>query len=186
MNELVAILRQFLQGLRLWVTVTPWEQAIRVRLGKSVTLLGPGVHAKVPLLDMIYLQSVRLRMTDLQRQTITSRDGKTITVSGAIGYEIQSILELYRTLHHAEDTIANFARAEIAEYIGRNDAAQCKPTAIEAHLKTLEFSKYGLGNVRIYLTEFAVVRSIRLIGDYAYGSWGAKLSTDSTHNRTPT
>lgn len=185
MNELIAAVRQLLLGLRLWVTVTPWEQAIRVRLGRKVTLLEAGIHLKIPLLDMIYLQSVRMRITELQRQTVTSQDGHTITTSGCLGYSVLDIAMLYKTLHHPDDTITNLARAAIAQYISTHPIAECRPAAIEENLKALDFSAYGISAAHIYVTEFVVVRTYRVIGDYSYGSSGAKLSTDSLYTRTP-
>jgi regulator of protease activity HflC (stomatin/prohibitin superfamily) len=184
MNELIAALRQFLQGLRLWITVTPWEQAIRVRMGKHVKLLGPGVHTKIPFLDLIYLQSTRMRISDLPRQTLTTQDGKSITLAGQLGYEISNLQKLYCTLHHAEDTITGLSRAEIATFVSDHKMEECTQTNIECVIEKLDLSRYGLSNVELRIIDFAVVRTYRLIGDYACGTWGSKLSTDTLHSRT--
>jgi hypothetical protein len=49
-----------LKGLLVWwVTVAPWERALRVRLGKRVTLLGPGVHLRIPVADRVFGDSGR-------------------------------------------------------------------------------------------------------------------------------
>lgn len=181
MNELLSALRQFLQGLRLWLTVAPWEQALRVRLGKHVTLLRAGVHLKIPLVDVIYVQSVRARVSDFGRQTVTTSDGKAITFAGAVGYEIADLLLLYQSLHHAEDTLRNLARAAIADHVSRSPACECAPDVVveRATQKTAgQFAQYGLGGVCLYITEFALVRTYRVIGDYSGGFYGTALATD--------
>jgi hypothetical protein len=97
-------------------------------------------------------------------------DGKTVTLSGAIGYVIEDIGKLYTTLHHAEDTIANMAMVAIAQYVSTHEIDVCHPDQIVAYLReTLDFGKFGLGEVTAYLTDFSVVRTYRLIGDVQYG-----------------
>jgi hypothetical protein len=185
MNEFIGLVRQFLLGFRLWVTVTPWEQAIRVRLGRHLKLLRPGVHLKIPLLDLVYLQSVRMRVTQLPRQTIISKDNHTITLTAAIGYEICDIGMLYKTLHHPEDTISNLAQAAIVRYVSTHPLSECMPLAIEAELKAMDLACYGLHSAEIFINDFAVARTYRVIGDYGNYAWGAKLSTDALHERAP-
>lgn len=180
----MTILRQFIQGLRLWVTVTPWEQAIRVRYGKRLTLLNAGMHFKLPVFDMIYLQSVRLRVSNIPKQVVTSLDGRTISISCSLGYTITDISLLYKTLHHPEDTLANLCRSSISSYVAEHHLDYCTPSEIENSI-VLDFSKYGLSCTKLYINEFAVTRTYRLIGDYSDYQWGSKLSTDALHNRTP-
>jgi len=185
MNELIATLRQILLSLRLWVTVTPWEQAIRVRLGRSVKLLNAGVHFKIPLIDLIYLQSVRMRIAQLPRQTLETADGRVISLVCSIGYSIADIALLYKTLNHAEDTISNLAQAAIAAHISKSQCSACTPVAIQEALKnSLPLDQYGLSGVEIYVTECAVARTYRVLGDYSNYSWGSKLATDQMHDRS--
>lgn len=185
MNEFIAALRQFLMGIRLWVTVTPWEQAIRVRAGKRVELLGAGVHVKIPLLDIVYLQSVRTRFSTCARQAVTTKDGRTLIVVGNIGYSIGDVLVLYKTLHHAEDTICNLVQSAIAIHVSTSDSSVCTPIEIQKALKsTVDLTNYGLRDVEVLITECVISRTYRLLGDYASGGWGPRLSTDEMHTRT--
>lgn len=188
MSEFFAALRQFLLGLRPWVVVAPWEQALRVRAGKHVQLLGSGFHVKLPVLDMMYLQTVRLRVCNFGygRQTVTTKDGVTVTFSGAIGYGILDLEKLYRTLHHAEDTLQSLARGMIAEYVNTHFAEACAPARITKRVGAdlaRRFKQYGLDQVCLYLTDYAVVRTYRIIGDNGpYGS-GSSLDTSTPLTR---
>jgi hypothetical protein len=184
MNELLQSVLQFLRNLQLWIIVSPWEQALRVRAGKHVKLLGAGIHWKIPFLDSFYLQSVRLRISTLGRQTISSRDRQTFTLAAAMGYAIDDIQQLYNTLHHAEDTLVSLARTAIADYITLHDGADCQPPTIEkAATGTLDFKYYGLKDVRVYITEFASVRTFRLIGDASETRWQPALITDQAYGK---
>ncbi len=175
-------LRQFFRALQIWITIAPWEQGLRVRLGKHVRLLHAGVHLKIPIIDVLYIQTVRTRISSLGRQIATTSDGKAITLSGSIGYAISDIETLYRSMHHAEDTIQALARARIASYISRNVAEHCHPSEMERPVSSAlaeELNQYGICEVKVYITEFAVVRTYRLIGDYTgNGVYGSPLMTD--------
>jgi hypothetical protein len=148
-------------------------------------LLHAGIHLKLPLLDLVYLQSIRMRVTELPRQTVMSADQHTISLTGALGYEIRDIGTLYKTLSHPEDTIINLAQAAIARYVSAHPLAECLPPRIEAELQGLNLSMYGLATTEMFVKDFAVARTYRIIGDYSNYMWGSKLSTDAVHERNP-
>ena len=51
------------------VIVAPWEQALRIRLGKRVKLCKAGCYLRIPFIDRIYRQSIRRRLSYFQTQT---------------------------------------------------------------------------------------------------------------------
>lgn len=185
MNGLFDSIKQFVQAFRVWLIVAPWEQALRVRFGKQVRLWGPGLHWKLPFIDTVYVQSVRMRIVMLDRQTVSSRDGKTITLAGSIGYCIDDIGKLYQTLHQADATIRSLAMVAIAQYVSTHEFAECVPAKIVGHLDTAtDYASYGLGQIRINLTDFVVVKTYRLIGDQLGYHYGRGLDTETAHGES--
>jgi hypothetical protein len=177
-NTLISLVQQFFRLFVWWVMVAPWEQAIRVRAGKWVTLLGPGPHWKIPVLDKAYVQSIRRRMVNLNMQTLTTTDGKTVTVSGALGYRITDLLKLYQTLHHAEETLRTLALGEIANFVQSHAISDVTPIAIlKAVPSALRLDRFGLGDGEIRITSFAVIRAHRLIMDQMWGGDSDRLNT---------
>lgn len=189
MNTFKAVLDQILNLFKWFVTVAPWEQALRVRLGKNITLLDAGVWVRIPFADRLYRQSIRKRFSTIPTQTLTTLDGKTITVSGQVGYSISNIEMLYNTLHHPEDAIQSEIQLLVTKFIVTHTLAECTPSGIESFVEEkLDLAKYGLSNVEYYLTDYAVVKTYRIIQgfpkDYTYG--GDNLNTDkedSNHNQ---
>lgn len=175
-NSFWSLLDRFLGLFTWWVTVTPWEQALRVRLGKRVTRLVPGIHLKIPVIDAIYKQSVRLRSACLPVQTITTSDGKTITLAAVLNYEIRDIELLYMTLHHAEDTLRNLATGAIAAYVRSRPLSECGPEDIVVGVG-LDLDRYGIETAGIQVIDYAVVRTYRLIMDSKWGGHGDPLDT---------
>lgn len=184
MNDVLSLLRQFFGKFQLWVIVVPWQQAIRVRLGRHTTLLCAGIHVKVPFADAVYMQTTRMRTCPLGRQTVTNTDGQTITFSASVGYAIGNILKLYESLHHAEDYVASLARAVVAQYISTHPSSECTPSMIEqAVTQQLDLSPFGLTDARLFLGDYAVVRTYRIVGDYN-GFFSGGMPLDTTRSLT--
>lgn len=172
LNTIAGLIQQFFRLFIWWVFVSPWERAVRVRSGKHVSLLMPGAHWRVPVLDKIFLQTIRRRTTMLNVQTLATKSGKTVTLSGVLTYRIDDLLLLYQTLHHAEDTLRNDAMAIIADHVYGADDDTCSPTQIQAAIGdsvASAFQKYGIAEAQIRITSFCFVKTFRIIQD---GQWG--------------
>lgn len=171
MNSLWELLRRFGELFVWWTVVQPWEGAIRVRFGKRVRTLAPGVHLRIPYADSVYRQTVRLRLCMMGIQTLSTSDGKTITLAASLGYRIADVWKLYNTLHHAEATIQNLAMGEIARFVQGRTLAECGPAAIEKAVSSaLSLDQYGISADGIRLLDFAVVKTYRLINEQRYGT----------------
>ena len=164
------------------VVVTPWEQVVRVRAGRRVRVLGAGMYLRIPFVDRLYRQSTRRRLSIIPAQTVTTKDGKAITIGAAVGYSITDLLQLYESIHDAADTIECEVSAVASEYFATHTFAECTPTAVAQHMRsTLDLSRYGLGDTEFHITNFAAVRTLRVItGDIRSWSQGAMLNTSES------
>lgn len=167
MNWILDLLKAFWRLLIWWVVVEPWDQGLRVRLGTRRQVLTPGVHFRIPYLDRVYKQSVRLRWAPLPTQTVTTRDGYTITLCGQLGYEIRDIERLYNTLNNAENGIRALAQGAISQYVHTHELNECAPAAVEAGaLASVDLQRYGMVACQLQLTTFCRVKSYRFITDH--------------------
>lgn len=161
-QQFKALLKDLFQW---WITIVPWEQGIRVRFGKHVKLLPTGIYLKLPMFDTVYVQAIRVRAQVIVGQTISSKDGKAISLASALQYEIIDLLKLYKTLHNAHDTIELLTQGIISSFINRHFINEIEPTDIEEHvLENIDLSMYGLKVHGFKITDFAVVKTFRLIG----------------------
>ena len=179
METFTIFLRQIAQVFAWWVMVAPWEQAIRVRAGKRVRLLGAGCHLRVPFLDVVHVQSVRLRVAHLPMQTVMTKDRKALTVAGSLGYAIHDIKLLYETLHHGQDTLTNLATMALAEQAALLVADELTPHGLsQVATESVGFERFGLSDVKIRITDFAFLRTYRLVSDARWGGHGDALNTE--------
>lgn len=147
-----------------WVIVAPWEQIVRVRLGKHMKVFGGGIHFKIPVLDMIYRQTIRRRVMSTFPQVISTRDRKVITVAGQIAYHIADLKTLYQTLHNAPDVLNGETRAAISEFIMHRKSEEITTEDLQSFVREhIDFDRYGIGGVDFFVTNFAIVRTHRFI-----------------------
>lgn len=178
MNQVQQFFEYIFNAVKIWIIVQPWETGLRVRNGKTIKVLDKGIYFRIPYFDSLYIQENRLRVASMPVQTLTSKDLQTITMNGAIGYTISDIKTLYHTLFHPETTIANLTMSEVAEFIFNNKLADITPSEIEnAVLKKLNADNYGLDFEYFRITNFAVVRSYRLIQDQSWISEGLTMNS---------
>lgn len=169
MGQIQEFINYILQSVKIWIIVQPWETGLIVRSGKRIKKVSRGIYFKIPYFDSVYIQESRLRVLPLPIQTLTTKDLKTITLNGAVGYSIESVETLYQTLYHPETTISNIVMSEISDFIYSKHLKEITPNEIQDTVfKKLSAHQYGLRFEYFKLTNFAVVRTYRLIQDQSW------------------
>lgn len=158
-----------------WIIVMPWEQGLRIRLGKYENLLEKGVYLKLPIIDQVYIQTTRLRIKSMPLQTLTTRDGVTISLLGSIGYSIVDIRKLYYTLYQPDGTLMNMVMSCISEYVATHDIKDCSPERIEKNIIIPSPEQYGISDLSVKILGYAIVKTYRLIQDGHYFDEGMRL-----------
>lgn len=171
MNQIKDFLDYIFKTIRFWIIIQPWESGLRVRKGKTVKKLNPGIHFKIPYLDSIYVQENRLRIVEMSMQTLTTKDGKTITIEGAIGYKISDLNRLYETLYQPELAIMGLTKSFIATTISSTPFDNIKIIDIEVLvLGELQKCDYGLEFEYFKILNFCHVKTFRLLQDQSWSS----------------
>lgn len=147
-----------------WVVVAPWESGLRVRLGKRADVLAPGPHFRIPFLDRVYVHSVRLRIISEDGQTMTTADGRVVTLNIAVQYAIADIQRLYNSVANPETTLLQLAQGAVAECIAETPSDGLTARLVEERISAaLPGAEWGLGSVRVLVTTFAFVKTYRLL-----------------------
>ncbi len=165
-------LRSIFLGMKFWFTVMPWEKGVRVRLGKNTALKEPGVHLRIPWADEVVIVNTRLRVTASSSMTVTSSDGKAVTTAVLVGFRIVAPLDAMMAFKDPEVTCMAIVQTAVTKYVARHGAAEIKMDALEAEaLKHLEQFSKGIEFAFVQVTEFAIVRTYRILQD----SWKPAL-----------
>ena len=176
MNQVQQFFEYVLNAVKVWIIVQPWEVGLRIRCGKTIKNLDKGIYFRLPYFDSVYIQESRLRVISLATQTITTLNGQTITLNGAIGYSLIDINKLYDTLFHPETTVSNITMSNISTFICSREHEDIKVDMLEKHiLAELKKLDYGLDFSYFKVTNFAIVRTYRLIQDQNWFSEGLEM-----------
>lgn len=177
MNYLRETLEYLSKLFQWWVIVEPWEAGLRVRFGKHIKVMSAGTFFRIPFFDAVYIQEVRMRMYSMNPQTVTSKDGHTITIVASVGYSISDILTLYESISQPDSTIGNTVLGTISDYVTKNTIQDCGPTKIEQEVSNkLSELSYGIKFEQVRITGYAIVKTYRLIQDGSYVNDGVQLT----------
>ncbi len=161
---LTTLVQSIGKPLQWWIVIALWEQGLRVRLGKTATLLRPGVHFRIPFLDRVFVQSIRCRTLVQTSQTVTTLDKRTVTFTLAVDYYIVDIRRLFNTLSSPEITIMTRACGTVANFIATQNRIDLGPAKIgEVATNSIETKNWGIGGVKATVTSFAEARVYRLL-----------------------
>lgn len=173
------ILQLIRQAFTWFVMVSPWEKGVRVRAGKHMREMQPGIHLRIPFLDRFYRQSIRRRSVLIPAMTLTTSDGHTLTVGAFFWYEIKDILAIYNTLHDAHDTIESEVSGVMSKYIISHTREECEAVRLSGYvLENLDLGKYGIDGLDFAIANHAEHKTYRLItGETRQWSGAERLNT---------
>jgi len=162
------MLRQLFQALgkllTWWVIIAPWQRGIRLRFGSKQTELAAGIHLKIPLVHRVFVQNTRLLVVDTPNQTVTTADGRVVTLSAVVGYRIVDICQVFNSVQNPQDVVTSLAMGAISEYVTGRGSAECTIPEIEADLiERLHAEDWGLEFGLVKITDFAFVKTYRFI-----------------------
>jgi hypothetical protein len=179
MEWLQQLVSNFTGVFKWWFILQPWQQALRVRAGRWIVKFEGGIHFRIPYFDMLFIQSTRWRVSDMGEQTITTPPGRTVSLTGALGYRIEDISPLYMKLHQAEDSIRIRVQGLVTNYLADDVEGKLQARDVIAYVnKVLDLSEYGLVDVEFRLLDFAVVKTYRFITESLGTHTSHSLQTD--------
>lgn len=157
-----------------WVIVLPWERGVRVRIGKNVKEIGPGIHFRIPYFDSVYVQPIRLTFINFSPQTLTLKNGDVLTIQMIVGYSIKNISELYNSVSEVQSVVSGKVMGRVAQFITEKE--DCTPDKIAADAKkVLSELGWGLNISDVEVITFAKTRTFRLIQEPGWLASGQHL-----------
>jgi hypothetical protein len=170
MGSIKELIEYLLNAVKIWIIIQPWQTGIIVRNGNKTRKVSKGIYFRLPYFDCVFVQETRLRVGCLPVQTLTSKDLQTLTLNSSVGYSVSCVEKLYDSLYHPETTIRNMAMSEIASFVFENELKDINPTLLEKLvIEKLNALDYGLKFEYFKITNFAVVKTYRLIQDQSWG-----------------
>lgn len=165
MTEFFQWLINLLKEFRFYTMVMPWELAVRTRAGNRVKVWKPGFHLKLPFIDAVNIVNTRTRISHSPTQTITTTDGKTVSIAYSLGFSIHKPVEALLRFQDPEFAFAALIMSSTAKYIAAKSSKELVVEEIAANALTeLESDAGGIIQIDfVRVCDFAVARTYRLL-----------------------
>jgi regulator of protease activity HflC (stomatin/prohibitin superfamily) len=181
-NQLFTWLADLFKGAKPWVIVLAWERGVRVRFGNRTTVLEPGLHWRIPFFDEIRTLNNRLRVAAFPCVTVSTRDGRAVTISGNVAFRITDPKAALLAMSEPGMMLAAVAQSVCARLISAADSVQqLEAPALEASA-VADLREFAAGKgieVEFFrLVDFVVVRALRLLQE----EWRPRSNEDAGHS----
>ena len=166
MEALLAFIWRFILEVWPWTIIDKWETGLRVRLGKYLTPLAPGVRVSLPFIDTILTEPKTLKTANLTDQTMRTLDRVNASCSGVTWYYITDIRQLWMSVDDHEEAMSNLAMTALATKLALVNFSDCTLLTLErvAQKKIRrEAKKWGIHVKKFELTDLCDSQAIRLM-----------------------
>ena len=119
MEALIAAIWNTMLEFWPWTIIDEWELAVRVRWGKKLTPVKPGIRLLLPFIDRMLTEPATLQTVNIQDQTMVTldvgKDGRRVnaSVSGVVKYHVPDLRQLWLTNHEHDAARAKTALESI-------------------------------------------------------------------------
>ncbi len=121
------------------------------------------MHFKIPLVDRVYLVSVRTRIISDTGQTVMTRDRKPVSISVTVQFSVRDALLVFNAIYNPEATVLARIQAAVAATISSCEADDLTYDHIARSAQISIPNEWGLSGVEVRITNFAMVRTLRLM-----------------------
>jgi regulator of protease activity HflC (stomatin/prohibitin superfamily) len=165
-SSITELVRMLVDLVRPWRVVQAWEGGVRVRCGRRVKRLDPGIYLAIPIIDHFEIVDVKPQVINLPNQSVETLDRKVRAVSGAVYYYITDCTKALVEVQNLDLSLQSMAMGVIAAYIGTHASDDCTIANLEEEcLRMLrnEASGWGLKIRAVYITDNAPHKVLRLM-----------------------
>ncbi len=147
----------------------PDEAGVRVTLGTRVKVLAPGFYFHWGIIQQILYTTVTTQVIDLRPQSVYTRGGRNLTVSGIIKYKVTDIRKAMLEVQDYDRSLQALSLGVLLTILSTTENVEDLPPdeiADQVLVKIREeASGWGLKIQKVYISDFGYVRNIRLLTD---------------------
>ena len=153
-----------------WVVIDPYEAGVVIQLGTYRRTISPGIWLICPFgIDEVKYETVVRQTAYLDVQSVTSKDGKSLSVAGIVTFEITDIKKFLLEIDDGESDMTNMIYGIITETVENTDWQNIRGADFNARVLRKcrrECEEYcGVKIISIKGSDKTTARSIRLWND---------------------
>ena len=167
-DKLIEVITEWWAQLVPAIIIPNYEEAVLLRNGKFIKVLGPGFHVKLPIFDEVISHHVVVTTLSLSAQSLYTQDKQNIVVKGVIKYKISDVKIFLLEVFDAQDALSDMTQSIIKNIIITTPLESCLDLELDNLLTKkvrVEARKWGVEIQQVTLTDIAPIRSYRIISD---------------------
>lgn len=171
LDKLIDLIKQFGRFFQFWVIYDPWESGIILRLGKFNRMGLPGWNWIIPfMVEFGTSTNIMVHTLVIGPQSLMTKDGKQVVITTVITATVEDAKEFILKVNGGMAALDDSAPGVVSKLImGRTlDELRAMDIANELTKDIRRFAKpWGVSVTRVQLSDFTVMRSIRLLQSVA-------------------
>lgn len=169
-DRLWELLAQVWNHLLPFEVVDVYQNAGVLRLGNYHRTAAPGLHWKIPFVDVFNTQNTSISTTRLPPQTLTTKDDVSVVAAAMLRYRIEDVKPYICECTDQADVLIDVAMGAILKAVGEatyEELLKEMPHEKVATAVRRKVNRYGFKIEEVTFTDFGRVPSIRLIQPHA-------------------
>ena len=153
-----------------WVIIDQYEQGVVLFLGKYTRVVNPGLCFIWPFgIESVKYETVVRQTSYLDPQSLTTKDGKSVTVAGIIIYKIIDIRKFLLDIDEGEDDMNNIVYGIISDCIENSEWKSIRRSlfnySVFEQAQKECFDYCGVEILAVKWSDKATARNLRLWND---------------------
>jgi regulator of protease activity HflC (stomatin/prohibitin superfamily) len=171
LDKLIDLLKTFGRFFQFWVVYDPWESGVILRLGEFQRMAKPGFNWIFPfMIEWGTSTNVMVHTLVIGPQSLMTKDGKQVVITTVITATIEDVKEFIFKINGGMSALDDAAPGVVSKLIMNKTLEELREMDIANELTKdiRRFAKpWGVGVTRVQLSDFTVMRSIRLLQSVA-------------------
>lgn len=164
-DRLIDVLVQAWDSLKPWEILRSYERGVRLRGGAVHAVLEPGIHYKIPLVDTVLSDNVVTRTHNLSPQALSTKDGKTVQVSGIMRFSIRDVQKALLEVEGIDHATRDIGYLIIADAVQRSTYEEVRQAAFAETLTKAARKRgrrYGIEVEELGLSDISPAKTLVL------------------------
>jgi regulator of protease activity HflC (stomatin/prohibitin superfamily) len=168
LDKLIDFLLSILDKLLPFKIINQTDRGVRLRFGKYIEILSPGLKWKIPFFDEIINITTVWTTLSLPSQSLTTKDQKDVVVKAIVKYKILDIEIFALEVWDAIDAISDMTQGIVFEVVRDKTWEELQSPDLKDFISKKarkEAKRWGIEIETVTLSDLAKITSIRLLND---------------------
>jgi regulator of protease activity HflC (stomatin/prohibitin superfamily) len=165
-DRLLDFLLASLKAFQFWDVVEAWERGVVLRFGRVSRVADPGLCWLIPFyVETVYTTTVVPDVEKLDAQTLTTKDGRIVTVRAVVTYEVIDPVAALTKVSSVRRSLEDACTGEIGKLVSEVDADDLTESRFWGRLTRAcqgRTKEWGVGIVRVQLSDVAICKNLRI------------------------